>query len=93
MVTFTAITPGQSDYSAPLADIASKKPGAIYFGGYTAEAVVLVNEMKAAGLGSAVFFSDDGIYGQDFLDRTKTNGEGVYATSAPPARFGCQDQV
>ena len=83
VVAFQAITPGESDYSAVLADVASKKPGAIYYGGYTAEAVILVNEMKAAGLGSAIFFSDDGIYGQDFLDRTKANGEGVYATSAP----------
>jgi branched-chain amino acid transport system substrate-binding protein len=83
VVTFQAITPGESDYSAVLADVASKNPGAIYYGGYTAEAVILVNEMKAAGLGSAVFFSDDGIYGQDFLDRTGANGEGVYATSAP----------
>ena len=83
VVAFQAITPGESDYSAVLADVASKKPGAIYYGGYTAEAVILVNEKKAAGLGDALFFSDDGIYGQDFLDRTKANGEGVYATSAP----------
>jgi branched-chain amino acid transport system substrate-binding protein len=83
VVAFQAITPGESDYSAVLADVASKKPGAIYYGGYTAEAVILVNEMKAAGLGTAIFFSDDGIYGQDFIDRTKANGEGVYATSAP----------
>jgi branched-chain amino acid transport system substrate-binding protein len=83
VVAFQAINPGESDYSAVLADIASKNPGAIYYGGYTAEAVILVNEMKAAGLGSAIFFSDDGIYGQDFLDRTGANGEGVYATSAP----------
>lgn len=83
VVAFQAITPGESDYSAVLADVASKKPGAIYYGGYTAEAVILVNEKKAAGLGDAIFFSDDGIYGQDFLDRTQANGEGVYATSAP----------
>ncbi len=83
VVTFQAITPGESDYSAVLADVASKNPGAIYYGGYTAEAVILVNEMKTAGLGSAIFFSDDGIYGQDFIDRTGANGEGVYATSAP----------
>jgi branched-chain amino acid transport system substrate-binding protein len=83
VVAFQAITPGESDYSAVLADVASKKPGAIFYGGYTAEAVVLVNELKGAGLQTAIFFTDEGAYGQDFLDRTKANGEGVYATSSP----------
>ena len=88
VVAFTAITPGHSDYSAPLADIASKKPQALFYGGYTAEAVVIVNQMKQAGLTGVTFFGDDGTFGQDFLDRTATNnnGEGAYSTSLiPPA--------
>ena len=86
VVAFTAITPGQSDYSAPLADIASKKPQALFYGGYTAEAVVIVNQMKQAGLTGVTFFGDDGTFGQDFLDRTAANGEGAYSTSLiPPA--------
>jgi branched-chain amino acid transport system substrate-binding protein len=84
VVAFTAITPKESDYSAPLADIASKKPDALYYGGYVAEGVVIVNEMKAAGLGKAIFFGDDGTFGQDFLDRTKANGEGAYSTALIP---------
>ena len=86
VVAFQAITPGESDYSAVLADIASKKPQAIFYGGYTAEAVVLVNELKQAGLQGVIFFGGDGTFGQDFLDRTGANGEGAYATSLiPPA--------
>ncbi len=85
VVAFQAITPGESDYSAVLADIASKKPQAIFFGGYTAEAVVVVNQMKQSGLDGVVFFGDDGTFGQDFLDRTGANGEGAYATSLIPA--------
>jgi branched-chain amino acid transport system substrate-binding protein len=84
VVAFTAITPGKSDYSAPLADIASKKPTALFYGGYTAEAVVLVNQMKAAGLTGVTFFGDDGTFGQDFLDRAAANGEGAYSTSLVP---------
>jgi branched-chain amino acid transport system substrate-binding protein len=84
VVAFQAITPGESDYSAPLADIASKKPDALYFGGYVAEGVVIVNQMKAAGLTKAVFFGDDGTFGQDFLDRTAANGEGAYSTALIP---------
>ncbi len=86
VVAFQAITPGESDYSAVLADIASKSPQALYFGGYTAEGVVIVNQMKQAGLEGVTFFGDDGTYGQDFLDRTGANGEGAYSTSLiPPA--------
>ena len=50
VVAFQAITPGESDYSAALADIASKQPQALYFGGYTAEAVVHCQQMKQSGL-------------------------------------------
>ncbi|MCX6079235.1 MAG: branched-chain amino acid ABC transporter substrate-binding protein [Chloroflexi bacterium] len=86
VVAFQAITPGESDYSAALADIASKKPEALFFGGYTAEGVVIVNQMKQAGLTGVIFFGDDGTFGQDFLDRTGANGEGAYSTSLiPPA--------
>ncbi len=86
VVAFEAITPGESDYSAVLADLASKNPQALFYGGYTAEAVVIVNQMKQSGLTNTVFFGDDGTFGQDFLDRTGANGEGAYATSLiPPA--------
>jgi branched-chain amino acid transport system substrate-binding protein len=85
VVAFQAITPGESDYSTVLADLASKSPDALFFGGYTAEGVVIVNQMKQSGLGNAIFFGDDGTFGQDFLDRTKTNGEGAYSTALIPA--------
>ncbi|MBN2085109.1 MAG: branched-chain amino acid ABC transporter substrate-binding protein [Anaerolineales bacterium] len=86
VVAFEAVTPGESDYSAVLADIASKSPQALYFGGYTAEGVVIVNQMKQSGLDGVTFFGDDGTFGQDFLDRTGANGEGAYSTSLiPPA--------
>jgi len=85
VVAFQAITPGESDYSAVLADIASKKPQAIFYGGYVAEAVVIVNQMKQSGLDGVIFFGDDGTYGKDFIDRSGSNGEGAYATSLIPA--------
>ena len=84
VVSFQAITPGKSDYSAVLADVASKKPEALFYGGYTAEGVVIVNQMKQSGLTGVTFFGDDGTFGQDFLDRTAANGEGAYSTSLIP---------
>ncbi len=92
VVAFQAITPGESDYTAVLADIASKKPQAIFYGGYVAEAVVIVNELKQTGLGGVTFFGDDGTFGQDFLDRTGANGEGAYATSLIPASSPAKDK-
>ena len=53
---FQTITPGESDYSAPLAAIAANSPEALYYGGYVQEAVVLVNGMKSAGLTDTIFF-------------------------------------
>lgn len=83
-VAFEAITPGESDYSAPLAAIQSAAPEAIYFGGYNAEASVLVNQMEQAGLTGVVFFGGDGIYGKDFLAKVGDKGEGVYAATLVP---------
>jgi branched-chain amino acid transport system substrate-binding protein len=85
VVAFEAVTPGESDYSAPLAAVASAQPEALYFGGYNAEAAVLVNQMGQAGLSGVVFFGGDGIYGKDFLSKVGNSGEGVYsATLVPP---------
>jgi branched-chain amino acid transport system substrate-binding protein len=84
VVAFEAITPGESDYSAPLAAVAGKGPEALYYGGYTGEGVVLVNQMKQAGLEKAIFFGCDGTFGQDFIDRTGANGNGAYAVALIP---------
>lgn len=81
-----AITPGETDYTAPLSAIASQSPQAIYYGGYVQEAVVLVNQMGQAGLENVVFFGCDGTYGADFIERTGANGEGAYSVALiPPA--------
>ena len=45
-----AITPAETDYTAPLSAVAAKKPEALYYGGYVQEAVVLVNQMAQSGL-------------------------------------------
>jgi branched-chain amino acid transport system substrate-binding protein len=93
VVTVEAITPGETDYSAPLAGIGALAPEAVFFGGYSAEAAVIANQMPTAGLGDAVFFSDDGTYGTDFLNLTDAdNAEGAYATSlVPPESPARQD--
>ncbi len=81
---FQAITTKETDYSAVLSTVAAGNPEAVYFGGYTAEASVMANQMKTTGFENAVFFGCDGTYGKDFLDRTGTNGEGAFAVSLTP---------
>jgi branched-chain amino acid transport system substrate-binding protein len=78
-----AITPGETDYSAQLADIATLSPELLYFGGYDADAAVLVTQMAAAGLGEAKFFGCDGTYGANYLDLSGTAAEGTYSTYVP----------
>ncbi|HLV44369.1 MAG TPA: branched-chain amino acid ABC transporter substrate-binding protein [Aggregatilineales bacterium] len=84
VVATEAVTPGETDYSAPLAAIGAMAPDAVYFGGYSPEASVIANQMGTAGLGDAVFFSDDGTYGVDFLNLAGENAEGAFATSLVP---------
>jgi len=85
VLAFQAITPGESDYVAVLTSLAALSPDVLYFGGYTAEGVVIVNQMKAAGMATTKFFGCDGTFGQDFLDRTGVIGEGAYSTALIPA--------
>ena len=87
VVTLEGITVGEADYTPILTTISSESPEAIYFGGYNAEAAVLVNQMKSLGLEDAVFFGCDGTFGADFLTNTGENAEGTYHATPkdPPA--------
>ncbi len=85
VIATEAITPGETDYSAPLSAIAAKSPQAVYYGGYVQEAVVLANQWAQSGLDGVVFFGCDGTYGEDFIKRTGANGEGAYAVALIPA--------
>jgi branched-chain amino acid transport system substrate-binding protein len=78
-----AITPGETDYSAPLAAIAALEPELIYFGGYDADAAVLVSQMAGAGLEDTLFFGCDGTYGVNYIDLAGDASEGTYSTYVP----------
>jgi len=84
VVALEAITPGETDYSAVLTDIGAADPEAIYFGGYYPEAAVLAKDMPVAGLEGVVLFSDDGTFGDTFIELAGANAEGVYAASGAP---------
>ena len=84
VVAYEAITPGEADYVAPLSAVASAGPEAVYFGGYAAEAIVMMNQWSQAGLNDVLFFGCDGTYGVEFTEKTGANGEGAIAVSLVP---------
>jgi branched-chain amino acid transport system substrate-binding protein len=83
-----AITPGETDYSAPLAKIAASGPELIYFGGYDADAAVMVTQMAGAGLEGVLFFGCDGTYGANYLDLSGSAAEGTFSTYVPIPESG-----
>lgn len=84
VVAFEAITTGEADYVAVLSSVAAAEPEAVFFGGYAAEAIVMVNQWEQAGLDGVLFFGCDGTFGVEFTDKTGANGEGSIAASMVP---------
>jgi branched-chain amino acid transport system substrate-binding protein len=83
VVASEAVTPGETDYSAPLAAVAAAEPELIYYGGYDADAAVLASQMEAAGLEDALFFGCDGTYGVNYINLAGDAAEGTYSTYVP----------
>ena len=84
VVAYEGITPGEVDYVAPLSAVAAAEPEAVFFGGYAAEAIVMVNQWSQAGLDGVLFFGCDGTFGVEFTDKTGPNGESAIAASLVP---------
>ena len=77
------ITRGDKDFTPVLTKIKPLKPQLLYFGGMAAEGVLIVRQMKRAGLVNTVFMSDDGCYTEkDFIQAGGTASTGAYVTYA-----------
>lgn len=83
-VAYESITQGEADYGAVLAAVASKKPEIIYYGGFTAELSVLLNQKALFGLANVPIFSDDGAFGVEVIEKAGVNAEGLIGTSSVP---------
>jgi branched-chain amino acid transport system substrate-binding protein len=77
------ITPGETDYSAPLAAVAEAGPELVYYGGYDSDAAVLASQMATAGMTDALFFGCDGTYGTNYIDLAGGASEGTFSTYVP----------
>lgn len=80
VVSFDGIQVGDVDYRPVLTQVATNSPEVIFFGGYYQEAALIAAQMLETGLEEAVLFSDDGTYGQAFIDTAGENAEGVFAS-------------
>lgn len=78
VVAFEGVQVGDTDFRAPLLNIATNAPELVFFGGYATEAALVKIQMQEVGLGDAVFMSDDGAYTQQFLDAAGAGAEGAY---------------
>ena len=84
VVAVEAVTPGETDYSAVLTDVGASDPDAVYFGGYYPECAVIAQGMPVAGMEDVLLFSDDGSYGEAFIELAGPHAEGVYAATGAP---------
>ena len=87
------IQKGQTDFSAVVADIRASGADAVFFGGYYAEAGLLLKQMRDAGLtqDQVAFVSDDGAKDQGLVTAAgATAAEGAYLTCPclPPDKAG-----
>lgn len=80
VVSVEGINPADQDFRAALTPLVASAPEAIFFGGYVQQAVLLAPQKNDVGLQDVVFFSDDGIYGPDFIAGAGDAAEGVYAS-------------
>jgi branched-chain amino acid transport system substrate-binding protein len=92
VVKVEPITPGETDYSAPLAAVGELEPELIYYGGYDSDAAVLVTQMVGAGMEGAKFFGCDGTYGVNYIDLSGDAAEGTFSTYVPIPESEAFDQ-
>ncbi len=80
VVAFEGITKGEKDYSAIANQIAAKNPELVYFGGYYAEAGILVKQAREKGF-KGYFMGGDGFDSADMLKIAGDAANGVIFTS------------
>lgn len=86
VVAFEGINVEDQDYRPVLTPLVPAEPEAIFFGGYQEQAILLVTQMADVGLQDVIFFSDDGVQADAFIEGAGEMAEGVYASFAetPP---------
>jgi branched-chain amino acid transport system substrate-binding protein len=82
---YEAITPGEKDYSALVSKLKSNNIGVLFYGGYHAEAGLIVRQMRDQGL-NAPLMGGDALVTQELWSITGPAGEGTLMTFSPDPR-------
>jgi branched-chain amino acid transport system substrate-binding protein len=83
---YEAVTAGEKDYSALVSKLKSANIGLIYFGGYHAEAGLIVRQSRAQAL-TVPLMGGDALVTEEYWAITGPAGEGTMMTFSPdPAR-------
>ncbi|MFY0544439.1 branched-chain amino acid ABC transporter substrate-binding protein [Brevibacillus sp. H7] len=80
VVGYEGVTAGEKDYSAVINQIIAANPDMIYFGGYYAEAGILVKQAREKGY-KGIFMGGDGFDSADLLKIAGPAADGVVFTS------------
>jgi len=84
-IFFEEISQGDTDFSPLIARLKQAGVVAVYFGGYQAEAALLVRQAQGQGLG-AQFVAGDALVTDEFWKASGSAGEGVLMTFRPDPR-------
>lgn len=78
----------QTDFSATVTKVKDAAPDAIFYGGYYAEAGLLVKQLRDSGV-TTLFVAGDGVKDPGFVDAAGSAAEGAIITCpcAPPEAF------
>ncbi len=79
---YDTINPGEKDYSALITKLKKAGISVLYYGGYYAEAGLIVRQAAEQGL-KVAFFTGDGSVTEEFWAATGKAGEGAYMTFGP----------
>jgi branched-chain amino acid transport system substrate-binding protein len=82
---YEAITAGEKDYTALVSKLKQAKVDLVYFGGYHAEAGLIVRQMRSQGMTSKLM-GGDALVTDEFWQITGKDGEGTLMTFSPDPR-------
>ena len=82
---YEAVTAGDKDFTSLISKLKAASIAAIYYGGYHAEAGLIVRQAREQGLG-AQLISGDALVTQEFWSITGKAGEGTLMTFEPDPR-------
>lgn len=84
-ISFDSLTAGEKDFSTLVTTLKAQDPDVVYFGGYFAEAGLLVRQAREAGM-TATFIGDDGVASSEFPSIAGKAADGFLMTFPPDPR-------